>query len=382
MISTLQAEITNLDSIHTSYGPLILAGTQLLKNKPSFNGVLTFNRHTRRSLLSFLEGALSWLMGTATTRDVSSIKETVNQLITTQHKQQETLVHIISILNITRYATQVNRHHINIVKDTVERTYQDITTLSNITSSLYNSLSFQQIILHIHSILANLRDSLYYMREVSMHTMDYIDIATTGILSPHVLPGEDLRTVLLHTEEALPSTMHLAVSSEDILHFYRYLHTHILIADEQFLLLIDVPKQDCAQQLEIYEVFNLVIPHRNFSACYNENSKYLGKTYDKTKAVEISEQQFSICQKANRQFCSINAPLQPLANPPSCITAIYAKNKTGIEKRCSLQIRNTNSVSIPTSIAPNVWILPSAPTVVLTGIMLICLEAAPRFIKT
>ena len=67
--------------------------------------------------------------------------------------------------------------------------------------------------------------------------------------------------------------------------------------------------------------------------------------------------------------------------PPSCITAIYTKTKAGIEKRCSLQIRNTNSLSIPTPIAPNVWILTLAPIAVLIGIMLICLEAAPRFIK-
>ena len=46
------------------------------------------------------------------------------------------------------------------------------------------------------------------------------------------------------------------------------------------------------------------------------------------------------------------------------------------------KIRNTNSISIPTPIAPSVWILTSAPTAVSTGIMLICPEAAPRFIKT
>ena len=51
-------------------------------------------------------------------------------------------------------------------------------------------------------------------------------------------------------EEALPLTMHLPVSAEDTLHFYRYLCTHILIADEQFLLLINVAIQDHAQQLE------------------------------------------------------------------------------------------------------------------------------------
>ena len=85
---------------------------------------------------------------------------------------------------------------------------------------------------------------------------------------------------------------------------------------------------------------------------------------------------------ANRQFCSINVPLQPLAKPLSCSAAIYAKSKAGIEKRCSLQIRNTNSATIPTLIAPNVWILTSAPTAVSTGIMLICPNEVPRFIKT
>ena len=210
------------------------------------------------------------------------------------------------------------------------------------------------------------------MRGVTMYTMDYIHAATTGILSPHVLPVEGLRKMLLHIEGAPPLTMHLPISSGDTLHFYRYLCTHIVIAGEQFLLLINVPIQDHAQQLEIYEVLNLLKAHRNFSACYNINSKYLGITYDETKAVEIFEQQFSICQKAYGQFCSIHVSLQPLANPPSCITALYTKNKAGIDKRCSLQIRNTNSVSIPTPIAPNVWILTSASTAVLTGIMLIC----------
>ena len=201
-----------------------------------------------------------------------------------------------------------------------------------------------------------------------MHTMCYIDEATTGILSPHVLPVEDLRKMLLHIEEALPLTKHLPVSSEDIPHLYRYLCTYILISDKEFLLLIDVPIQDHAQQLEIFEVFKLAIPHINFSVQYNINSKYLGITYDETKAVENSDQQFSIFQKANGQFCNINAPLQPLANPPWSIAAIYAKNKAGIETRCSLQIRNTHSVSIPTSIAPNVWILTSVHSAVLMGI--------------
>ena len=50
--------------------------------------------------------------------------------------------------------------------------------------------------------------------------MDYIDAAMTRTLSPHILPIMDLKNMLSHIEETLPSTLHLPVSSEDTLYFY------------------------------------------------------------------------------------------------------------------------------------------------------------------
>ena len=73
---------------------------------------------------------------------------------------------------------------------------------------------------------------------VSTHTMAYINAATSGTLSPHILPIMDLQKMLIHIEETLPPMLHLPVSSDNTLHFYRYLHTHVLIANKQFLLLI------------------------------------------------------------------------------------------------------------------------------------------------
>ena len=72
--------------------------------------------------------------------------------------------------------------------------------------------------------------------------MDYIDAATTGILPPHILHVQDLQQMPKHIEDTLPPMMYLPISSEDTLHFYRYLHTHVLIANEQFLLLIEIMK--------------------------------------------------------------------------------------------------------------------------------------------
>ena len=50
--------------------------------------------------------------------------------------------------------------------------------------------------------------------------------------------------MLSHIADALPPMLHLPVSPDDTLHFYRYLCIHILIENKQFLLLIDMPIQD------------------------------------------------------------------------------------------------------------------------------------------
>ena len=85
--------------------------------------------------------------------------------------------------------------------------------------------------------------------------MDYIDAATTSMLLPHILPILDLKKILAHIEETLLPTLHLLVSSEDTLHFYRYLQNPCSNHQQTILLLIDVPIQDRSQQLSIYKIF-------------------------------------------------------------------------------------------------------------------------------
>ena len=151
-------ELSNIKDIYNSGKTTITSAIKLLQsNQPQ-----THICH-KRSLLPFLGDALSWLTGTATTKDIHSIKTRINQLIATQASQQETLVHIISILNITRYATQVNRHGINALMDAVRATSHDINNLYNLTTSLATSINFHQLILHIRSVFANLCDSLNYI---------------------------------------------------------------------------------------------------------------------------------------------------------------------------------------------------------------------------
>ena len=70
--------------------------------------------------------ALKWLTGMATTKDTWEIMQCVNQLIQEQTKQQDTLVHVIFILNITRYAVQVNIQKCNEMIDALQRSNEDL----------------------------------------------------------------------------------------------------------------------------------------------------------------------------------------------------------------------------------------------------------------
>ena len=91
-------------------------------------------------------------------------------------------------------------------------------------------------------------------------------------------------------------------------------------------------------------------------------------------AVELSTTHFQACQDTNCQFCSITTPFQPLANPPPCLAALYAKSKAAITSKCSLQICKASTTNLPTQVAPDVWILTTPVTAPTNTMTLICLE--------
>ena len=137
-----------------------------------------------------------------------------------------------------------------------------------------------------------------------------------------------------------------------------------------------MPIQNRAQQLQIYEVFILPVPHRNLSVEYEANYKYIGITYDETKEVAITNLQYRACQHASGQFFRINAPLQPLTNPPSCVSALYAKNDQAMKELCSLVISHMPCTYIPIAVTSKLWISPSNPQIWGSTMTIICPDKA------
>ena len=261
------------------------------------------------------------------------------------------MVHIISILNLTQYKTQVNRQWINIILKELTKSNKDIRALFNITNQLATQVQVQNIVLHLRAMLANLRDCLHFMKQLANHVLEYIDTATTGILTPHLIPVLDLQQMLYRIVSELPPNMHLPIPSSDPLHFYRYLQMHVLVEENQFLLLIDVPIQDRAQQIKIYQIINLPVPVGNYSMRYTMETKYLGVTYNRTKAMDIPEE----------QFCPLLTPLQPLTNPSSWVAALYTKNSRKIDCLYELTTKAQPEIYLPIPLTPNVLAIISSP---------------------
>ena len=90
--------------------------------------------------------------------------------------------------------------------------------------------------------------------------------------------------------------------------------------------------------------------------------------------LELSNTQFETGKQANGQFCYMRTPFQPLANPPTCIAALYAKSAISKESNCFLQLCKTTMTPLPTQITPDVWILTTPPSAPLETISLICPE--------
>ena len=76
LLSTLQLELSNIQDIYNSGETTITSAIKLLQSNQPQTHICC-----RRSLLPFLGDALSWLTGTATTKDIHSIKTRINQQV-------------------------------------------------------------------------------------------------------------------------------------------------------------------------------------------------------------------------------------------------------------------------------------------------------------
>ena len=169
VLNTLLGEITNIDSLYQSYRPTIQMAIQLLQTKPVLNKLSHADSPwPKRSLLTLIQRCTTMVNRDSHNEGCARNKQWIYQLIQEQTKQQETLVHVISILIITKCATQVNRQKLNEVMDALQKTNEAVNTLLNNTDIL--TVSQIPTDIHLFPYYTSLPQILPHVHETSCHT--------------------------------------------------------------------------------------------------------------------------------------------------------------------------------------------------------------------
>ena len=72
-LQPLQVDLDNLHNLFMAYKPIFSSTRSILQTQPSFDGKpLPLSGPKKQSLLPFLDSALKWLTGTATTKNVNT----------------------------------------------------------------------------------------------------------------------------------------------------------------------------------------------------------------------------------------------------------------------------------------------------------------------
>ena len=155
-VYTLLGEFSNIANIYHLYEPIIWTAVVLLRNEPVMDkSMASDNLWPKKKSFTFLGKCTSLANRNGNykgyIRNNATSQLILIQLIQKQTQQQESLVYVISILNITRYATQEKRKKINEVMDALQK------------ANLHH-LRYHHIYNYAHTIFAYLRDCITYMK--------------------------------------------------------------------------------------------------------------------------------------------------------------------------------------------------------------------------
>ena len=216
------------------------------------------NRH-KRSLLP-LGGLFNFLFSTADQKDIDLLKQQVKELHENQVDQEETLNNIISVANISRGL--INQNIMKIVdiigtisslNDTIENIEQQLVPLFTAKRFLFLDV---EILIHyseVQELIKQLQNDITLIRQ-------YLDVHSTGNLTPVLVDQHHLRKELIKINKQLPTSLSLPeVPTTNIWHLYKFLAVTPKIQDDKLIMMICIPLIHLDSSMTLFKIFNIPI---------------------------------------------------------------------------------------------------------------------------
>jgi len=302
----------------------------------------------KRSLIPIVGKALSFLFGTLSESDVSSIINNINSLA----RNQQNIVHV---LHESLSVIQVSQKRISENRKTINKVIQGLTIMANqseiITQEVKDLHRFMDIYTKIDRMIGEARDLVRISGDYLQHIELQLNMLALGHLSPSLISPKDLRGLLTEIESKLPRTFRLPANpNTNLWLLYRTLTCATVLHNDSIVVVLSIPLLDNERRFELYKVHNLAVPIMNetniedwkLTAKYRLEASHLAINMRRTQYALLTENEVKDCV-ANQLYCRIRSPVYSVTSSKLCIIKLFLKVGTEINEFCS-KIVNTNIV--------------------------------------
>lgn len=297
---------------------------------------------TKRSLFG-LGGFFKSVFGTADNEEVQNMKKDIQNIYDNQIEQTNVLNEVISVANVSRGLINENIMKINEIINTITFLNETIVDISNSLKPLYRSRRFHLLYTETQIHHYRIRTLIRQIGKDINLIKEYLNIHSTGKLTPSIVDPISLKQELLKIQKLLPLKLSLPEDpTTNIWHYYRFLTVSPITHENSLVLLIKIPLIDLDSSMNLYRVHNLPIYQEAIqkSLKYQLEGHNLAITKDNKYATLLTDTEFMTCTLAEGHFCSLNTGLFHVDSIQWCITAMFFKDNNKINKYCQVEIAN------------------------------------------
>ena len=353
--------------------------------KNMFSTVKSLKVKNKRSILPFIGSALSFLFGTVSEQDLSSIRRNIKTLSKNQNKIAHVVKDSLTILNSTRTAVGENRKAINTLTDALQtlddkRDGEKDALIKGITELA----SFVQAYAQMDRLMAALKDILHKAQLDMEHLQSQLNMLSLGHLSPITVTPDEFRRVLEEIQTHLPFYLKLPSNPEtNLWDFYNILTCRTVLDKNHIYIVVSVPLLDENSKYEIYKIHNLPIPLNtspkaqslSMMAKYSLESSAIAINGDKSKYVLLNDYELQHCANPLQKFCKIESPIYPINLSELCVVALYLDNEDSINNFCKTVISPSSKKPLAHYLVNGIWIISATKSLQFT---VVCQESNLR----
>ena len=324
-------------------------------------------RRIKRSVLGGLTEMFSSLFGSGGSSydqaTIDHIKENLRVLQSDINIQDSTINGNLALINLTRVEVGINRNAIHTLDlKLIKLNY----TLSSSIRALQQANNKLITIASVQHHLSIIRTGLARLELETRSVHNYLASITTHVVTPNLIPPEDLRKVLKSVKTNMKSHPRLELPIDPvngIWDYYNMIKIHPVVFDDYLMIMLEVPLVDKSLKMDVYQVHNLPILHPMLKKTfkYKLESEFIGITNGHTHIALLAESDILRCILSGPNNCKLETALYPVEKSDWCVYALFIKNVRKIQDNCKIDLL-TQKTSLAVNLQDGLWAISSLAT--------------------